>query len=89
MISKKISVEENIKNRKDIVSNLVQIACGYKSDIEIEAGNKKINAKSLFGAMQVDMKQYDTVKIIADGVDENEAINVIEDYFTKIKKDTE
>lgn len=80
MVKKTFSIQE----KKD-VSSLVQIACGYKSDIQIETTPKSVNAKSLFGVMQFSLEKHERITISANGEDENEAISRIESYLCTIK----
>ncbi|NLY78441.1 MAG: HPr family phosphocarrier protein [Lysinibacillus sp.] len=52
----------------------VQEANRYKSDIFLQKDEKKVNAKSIMGIMSLAIARGTTVKLIADGKDENEAI---------------
>ncbi|MCM1375188.1 MAG: HPr family phosphocarrier protein [Lachnospiraceae bacterium] len=69
------------KGKKEVLG-LVQIACGYKSDIQIETAKKSVNAKSLFGVMQFSFEEHENITISANGEDESEAINRIEGYLS-------
>jgi phosphocarrier protein HPr len=53
---------------------LVEKASEFDSDIKLEYNNKTVNLKSIMGAMTLDINKGDTFKIIADGVDEEEAL---------------
>lgn len=52
----------------------VQEANRYKSDIFLQKDEKKVNAKSIMGIMSLAIARGTTVKLIAEGKDENEAI---------------
>ncbi|SNX54826.1 HPr family phosphocarrier protein [Thermoanaerobacterium sp. RBIITD] len=52
----------------------VQAASKFSSQIWVEKENKKVNAKSIMGIMSLGVAQGNTVKLIADGSDEQEAI---------------
>ncbi len=53
----------------------IQKANEYKSSIWVEKDNRKVNAKSLLGVLSLGILGGAEIKIIADGTDENEAIN--------------
>lgn len=53
----------------------IQKANEYKSSIWVEKDNRKVNAKSLLGVLSLGILGGTEIKIIADGTDENEAIN--------------
>lgn len=65
------------------VPEVVQIACGFESEIKICYKDKTINAKSLMGMMIFDVAKEETFTVQADGVDEKEAIARIASCFEK------
>jgi len=82
MISKEITIrlENGLEARP--VAMLVQVASKYDSTIYLEAGNKKVNAKSIMGMMSLGLDTGEKVTAIIDGLDENDAIIGIEDYLS-------
>ena len=64
------------------VAILVQIASKFESRIFIVDNNKKINAKSIMGMMSLGLDEGENLTVVADGVDEEEAINHIERYLS-------
>lgn len=46
----------------------------YDSEITLEMGSKKINAKSLMGVISMALKRGDSVTVIAKGDDQEEAL---------------
>lgn len=50
-------------------------ALSYKSSVWVEKGDRKVNAKSLLGVLSLGIAQGMTVTLIADGEDENAAID--------------
>lgn len=52
---------------------LVQSACMYDCKTTVQMGGKQINAKSLLGMMSLTIVKGDTVEIITDGAEEEEA----------------
>lgn len=63
------------------VALLVQVASQYESDIYVEFGDKKVNAKSIMGMMTLGLAAGETVVVSAEGTDEVEAIDNIEKYL--------
>ncbi|MCP2239592.1 HPr family phosphocarrier protein [Thermoanaerobacterium thermosaccharolyticum] len=59
----------------------VQAASKFSSQIWVEKENKKVNAKSIMGIMSLGVAQGNTVKLIADGSDEQEAIKALVDLI--------
>lgn len=81
MISKtiKINLSEDAEARP--VAVLVQKASQFESKVLIEAGDKKINAKSIMGMMSLGLKQGAEVVVSADGADETRAVEELTDYL--------
>ena len=63
------------------IAMLVQLASRYDSNIHIESGGKRVNAKSIMGMMSLGMDVGEEVMVSADGADEDEALNAIEKYL--------
>lgn len=63
------------------VAMLVQVASRYMSKIYIMEREKKINAKSIMGMMALDLKNGTDLSVTADGDDETEAVQAIEDFL--------
>lgn len=53
----------------------IQKANEYKSSIWVEKDERKVNAKSLLGVLSLGIVGGTTIKIIADGSDEKEALD--------------
>ena len=60
---------------------LVQVANQYSSSIYVESGNKKVNAKSIMGIMAFNPSKGMTVNIVAEGSDEEEALDAMEKFL--------
>ena len=52
----------------------VQEANRFKADVYLQKEDKKVNAKSIMGIMSLAIAKGTIVKLIAEGKDENEAI---------------
>ncbi|MCT2344120.1 phosphocarrier protein HPr [Niallia taxi] len=62
---------------------LVQAASKFDSEINLEYKEKKVNLKSIMGVMSLGIGQGADIKIIAEGSDETEAINGLEETLKK------
>ncbi len=78
MISKEIVVrcESGLHNRQ--ATYFVQKANEFDSNIWLESGNRKMNAKSLLGIMSLGIVTGETVVLTASGADAEAALNALE-----------
>lgn len=58
---------------------LVQTATKFSSEINLEYNGKSVNLKSIMGVMSLGVGQGSDVSISAEGSDEKEAIEAIEE----------
>jgi len=72
-----ITAETGIHARPATV--LVQTASKYNSDINLEYKGKSVNLKSIMGVMSLGVGQGSDVSISADGADEKEAMEGIDE----------
>ena len=81
MVKKAVTVcrEDGLEARP--IAMLVQKASQFSSVVHIEVGTKKVNAKSIMGMMSLSVCSGDEVVVIAEGADEQEAVNAIEEYL--------
>ena len=68
------------------VAMLVQVASQHESSVYIETEGKRVNAKSIMGMMSLALGTGETVKVTAEGTDEEAAVQDIEDYLSGKKK---
>ncbi|MDI6603916.1 MAG: HPr family phosphocarrier protein [Thermoanaerobacteraceae bacterium] len=85
MIEKTVEIKNKTGLDARPAALFVQTASKFSSQIWVEKDNKKVNAKSIMGIMSLGVGESDTIKIIADGSDEQEAIksliNLIDSKF--------
>ena len=60
---------------------LVSVAGEYSSRIYISYNDKKVNAKSIMGVMNLVPYNGDTITVTADGADEDKAADAIARFF--------
>ena len=78
MISREVTITNTIGLHARPATFFIQKANGYKSSIWLECGDRKVNAKSLLGVLSMGIAQGMTVSLLADGADEDEALNGLE-----------
>ncbi len=74
MISKEVTINNQVGLHARPATFFIQKANEFKSSIWIERDDRRVNAKSLLGVLSLGIVKGTTVNIVADGVDENEAI---------------
>ena len=74
-----INREVTIRNEKGLHARpatfFIQKANTFKSSIWVEIEDRKANAKSLLGVLSLGVSQGDTVTLVADGSDEEAAVD--------------
>ena len=83
MIKKTITVRLSNGLEARPVAMLVQVASQYDSRIQIECGERRVNAKSIMGIMGLGLDVDKVITIEAEGVDAAEAILALEDFLSK------
>lgn len=85
MVSKNVVINNKTGLHARPASKFVQIANEFKCDIFIEKGMTRVNAKSIMGVMTLGAGKGTSITIIADGIDEKEALEsltkIIESKF--------
>ena len=74
MFVKEVTVENQVGLHARPATFFIQKANEFKSSIWIEKDDRRVNAKSLLGVLSLGIVKGTAVNIVADGVDENEAI---------------
>ena len=63
------------------VAMLVQVASQHDSTVYLDSEGKKVNAKSIMGMMSLGLDSGEMVTVIADGPDEEVAVEDIAKYL--------
>lgn len=82
MIKKPMTIQISNGLEARPVAILVQVASQYESKIQVENGDRRVNAKSIMGMMTLGLNVGESVTISAEGADEEAAIAGIEKYLT-------
>jgi phosphocarrier protein HPr len=83
MVEKQFKVIEETGIHARPATVIVQKAGKFNSDLQIEYKGKKVNLKSIMGVMSLGISFGSDIKIIAEGSDEQEALQGIEETLTK------
>ncbi|MDD4297671.1 MAG: HPr family phosphocarrier protein [Ruminiclostridium sp.] len=78
MISKEIVIKNASGLESKVAARLIQKASGYESNIWIQKGERKANAKSLLGILSLSVSRGEKVLLIVDGSDEKLALQELE-----------
>ena len=76
-----ITISDLEKSCKHPFSELVGTACRFQSKILLSCGETQINAKSIMGVMAFDLSEGSSVRITAQGEDEDSAVKAIEAFL--------
>ena len=83
MISRGVTILNNVGLHARPATFFVQKANSYKSSIWVEKEDCRVNAKSLLGVLSLGISQGTNITLIADGADEADAINGLVDLIDK------
>ena len=75
MVKQDVTITNNIGLHARPATFFIQKANSFKASIWVEKDDRKVNAKSLLGVLSLGIAKGMTVTLIADGADEEEAIN--------------
>jgi|LSQX01.3.fsa_nt_gb phosphocarrier protein len=78
MVSKEIVIQNESGLESKIAARLIQKASSYKASIWIEKESRRANAKSLLGILSLSISKGERVLLIADGADEEQALQELE-----------
>ena len=81
MISRDITVRICVGLHARPATFFIQKANTYQSSIWVEKEDRRVNAKSLLGVLSLGITKGMTVTLIADGADEVEALNGLEELI--------
>ena len=74
MFVKDVTVENQVGLHARPATFFIQKANEYKSSIWVEKDDRRVNAKSLLGVLSLGIVGGTTIRVIADGVDEQQAV---------------
>ena len=76
-----VKCESGLHNKQ--ATYFIQKANEFRSSIWIEVDDRRINAKSLLGVLSMGVTTGTNVTLVADGVDEEAAVNALSEMLVK------
>lgn len=83
MIKRPVKINLNTGLEARPVAQLVQVASQFDSEIYVEIGSKRVNAKSIMGMMTLGLDMGEEITLTAQGADEEAAMSSMEEYLSK------
>lgn len=83
MITREVTINNQVGLHARPATFFIQKANEFKSAIWIEKEDRRVNAKSLLGVLSLGIVKGTTVSIIADGVDEIQAVDTLADLIDR------
>ena len=75
MVSREVTIINHIGLHARPATFFIQKANSFKCNVWVEKDDRKVNAKSLLGVLSLGIAKGMTINIIADGIDEDAAID--------------
>ena len=75
MILKEVSVKNQVGLHARPATFFIQKANEFKSSVWVEKDERRVNAKSLLGVLSLGIVGGTTIRIMADGSDEEQAVD--------------
>ncbi len=75
MISRNVTIQNNVGLHARPATFFIQKANSFHSSLWVEKEDRRVNAKSLLGVLSLGITKGMTITLIADGSDENEALD--------------
>ncbi|WNC14680.1 HPr family phosphocarrier protein [Brevibacillus brevis] len=82
MVQKNIVVQLSQGLHARPAATFVKVATSFASEIKLLKKEKTVNGKSIMGIMAAAIGKGEEITLIADGLDENEAIAALEKVLT-------
>ena len=77
MVIRELTINNQVGLHARPATFFIQKANEFKSSIWIEKDERRVNAKSLLGVLSLGIVKGTSVNIIADGSDEEEAVDML------------
>lgn len=79
MLTKNVTIQNTVGLHARPATYFIQKANCFKSSIWIENSERRANAKSLLGVLSLGIAKGDIITVLADGPDEQEAVDALVD----------
>ena len=83
MITREVTINNQVGLHARPATFFIQKANEFKSVIWVEKDDRRVNAKSLLGVLSLGIVKGTTINIVADGVDEVQAVETLADLIDR------
>lgn len=83
MITREVTINNQVGLHARPATFFIQKANEFKSVIWVEKDDRRVNAKSLLGVLSLGIVKGTTINLIADGVDEAQAVETLADLIDR------
>lgn len=83
MTNREVTINNQVGLHARPATFFIQKANEFKSTIWVEKDDRRVNAKSLLGVLSLGIVKGTSINIIADGVDEEEAVEMLSDLIDR------
>ncbi len=83
MVKREITIQNTVGLHARPATFFIQKANSYQSQIYVEKEDRRVNAKSLLGVLSLGITKGMTVTLMAEGTDENEAVEGLAELIDK------
>jgi len=77
MISKDVTIINKLGLHARAAAKFVSLASRYDASLQVSRNGREVNGKSIMGIMMLAASKGTVIHLIADGSDEDEAINAL------------
>lgn len=78
MLERKVTIVNKLGLHARAAAKFVQLASGFTADITVVRENKEVNGKSIMGVMMLAAAKGTEISLKADGSDEQNAVEKLE-----------
>lgn len=81
MVIREVTINNQVGLHARPATFFIQKANEFKCSVWVEKDERRVNAKSLLGVLSLGIVKGTTVNIIADGADEEEAVDMLSELI--------
>ena len=81
VVAKELEIRNKLGLHARAAAKLVHTAARFRSDVKVRKGTEEVDAKSILGILLLAAAQGSTITVTANGDDESEALQSIENLI--------
>jgi len=81
LIEREIEIKNKLGLHARAAAKLVHVAARFKSEVKVRKGEEEVDGKSILGILLLAAGRGSTIIVKADGEDEREALDAIENLI--------